>query len=154
MKKPKYMEELLKTIFLWLGVAFIAMVFFCFIGVVKPKASSHVQEPILLGIIFAGLGLLFTIVSIALGVITAKKEKLHSELIASGMQVKGTVEEVYLQTGTQYGKQSPYRVVYAYSYQDKAYHCKSHFLWKKPNLAVGESIMVYVNDEGKSTVGL
>ena len=154
MKKPKYMEELLKSIFLWLGIAFIAMGFLGFIGVMKPKESSLIQEPFLLGAVFVGLGLVFVIVSIILGIITTKKNKEHSELIANGIQVKGIIKEVYLQTGTQYGKQSPYRVVYAYTYQSEEYHCKSYFLWEKPNLAVGDSIIVYVNNDGKSTVKL
>ena len=154
MKKPKYMEELLKIIFLWLGVAFIAVGFFAFIGVMKPKESSHVQNPILMGIIFAGLGFAYIIVSIILSAVVAKRNKLHSELIASGMHIKGIVENVYLQTGTQYGKQSPYRVVYAYSYRDKEYHCKSHFLWQKPNLEIGDSIVVYASADGKAVVNL
>jgi len=154
MKKPKYMEELLKIIFLWLGVAFIAVGFFSFAGLMKPKASSLIQNAVLMGIIFAGLGLAYMIVSFILGAAAAKRNKLHSELIATGVQVKGTIEKVYLQTGTQYGKQSPYRVVYAYTYQSEEYHCKSYFLWEKPNLAVGDSIIVYVNNDGKSTVKL
>ena len=56
MKKPKYMEELLKIIFLWLGIMFVCMGALGEIGVLKPKESSVVQSPILLGIIFCYLG--------------------------------------------------------------------------------------------------
>lgn len=152
MKKPKYMEELLKKIFLWLGAAFVCMGILAFIGVLKPHASSSVQEPTLLGIIFWGIGLFLVFLSIVLGMILAKREKLHSELLVSGTKLKGSVEKVYLQSYTQYGKQSPYRIQYVYTYQDKVYHHKSCFVWENPNLAIGDEIMVYVNDLGKSTI--
>ena len=56
--------------------------------------------------------------------------------------------EIYMQ----YGKQSPYVIQYNYIYQGKEYHHKSCFLWEKPDLAAGDSIMVCVNDSGKSTI--
>lgn len=152
MKKPKYMEEMLKIIFLWLGVAFVCMGILAFIGVLKPKASSIVQMPTLLGIIFSGIGLFFAFISIALGVISTKRKNLHSELLASGTKIKGIVEKVYLQSYTQYGNQSPYIIQYVYTYQDKVYHHKSCFIWENPNLVIGDEIMVYVNDFGKSTI--
>lgn len=70
MNKPKYMEELLKIIFLWLGAAFIVMGLLCFIGLLKPEASSMVQEPTILGIIFTLLGIVFFIVQTILKAIT------------------------------------------------------------------------------------
>jgi len=152
MKKPKYMEELLKIIFLWLGVAFICMGVLSFIGVVKPKASSVIQVPTLLGFIFSVIGLFFVVASAVLGVIITKRNKVHSELLASGARINGEVEKVYLQKYTQYGKKSPYRILYVYTYQDKEYHHKSCFIWKKPNLVTGDSIMVYADEFGKSTI--
>lgn len=52
MNKPKYMEELLKIIFLGLGIAFIIMGLLSLIGVLKPTASSMIQEPTILGIVY------------------------------------------------------------------------------------------------------
>ncbi len=152
MKKPKYTAELLKTILLWVGVMFVCTGILNFIDVLKPKKSSIIQEPTSLGIIFSVIGLFFVISSVILGAIIAKMNKLHSELLDSGTAIKGVVEKVYMQEYTQYGKQSPYRIKYVYTYQDKEYHHKSCFIWEKPDLRPGDSIMIYANEFGKSTI--
>lgn len=146
------MEELLKIIFLWLGIMFVIFGILGLIGIMKPKASSMVQNHILLGIIFSLVGIAFIIVSIILRTAVREKDKLHNELLISGRKIDGVVEKVYLQTYTQYGHQSPYVVMYTFTYGDKTYHQKSYFLWEKPNLRDGDSVMVYVNDSGKSTI--
>lgn len=89
MSKPRYMEGLLKIVFLWLGIAFIIM---------------------------------------------------------------GIVEKVYWQKYTQYGGESPYRILYTYTWQGKTYHRKSYLLWDRPDFTVHDSIVVYVNNLGQSTV--
>ena len=152
MKKPKYIEELLKIIFWWLGIVFVCAGILSYIGVLKPKSGSLIQEPAMNGHIFLVIGFVFVVVSFISGVITVKKNKLHSELLADGARIKGVVEKVYLQKYTRHGNQSPYRVQYVYTYQDKVYHHKSCFIWEKPNLMIGDTIMVYVNDFGKSTI--
>lgn len=152
MKKPKYMQEMLKIIFLWLGIMFIGMSSLSALGVLKPKDSSAIQDPFLLGIVFFVIGIGFILMSIVLGIITFKMNRLQAELIANGTRISGKVEKVYLQSSTQYGKQSPYRVLYEYTYQGKKYHQKSSFIWKKPDLEAGDSVVVYVNDTGKSTI--
>ena len=154
MKKPKYTEELLKIIFGWLGVAFIFAGLLCFIGLLKPKASSMIQAPTILGVVFSLLGIVFLAVQIVLKAITSKKNKLHNELLISGARIHGTVEKVYLQRYTQYGRKSPYRILYTYTYQGKVYHHKSCLLWDKPDFSEGDSIVVYVNNFGKSTIRL
>ena len=152
MKKPRYMEELLKIIFLWLSIMFGIFGILGLIGIMKPKASSMVQDQILLGIIFSLVGMIFIIVSIILRTAVRKKDKLHNELLISGRKIDGVVEKVYLQTYTQYGHQSPYVIMYTFTYGNKTYHHKSYFLWEKPDLMAGDSIMVYVNESGKSTI--
>lgn len=87
-----------------------------------------------------------------LGIIARKRNKLYSELLTSGTKVKGRVEKVYLQEYTHYGRQSPYRIRYSYSYKDKVYHHKSYFIWEKPHLTSGDTVMICVNDFGKSTI--
>lgn len=57
MKRPKYMEELLKIICLLLGAAFVCTGILCLIGVEQPKATSLIQDPVLLGISFLIIGL-------------------------------------------------------------------------------------------------
>lgn len=154
MRKPRYIEELLKLVFLWLGIAFIVMGFLCFIGVLKPKASSMTQEPTVLGTVFSLLGIAFFIVQLILKAIVSSKNKLHNELLISGTKIHGTVEKVYLQTYTQYGRKSPYRILYTYTFQGKVYHQKSDLLWDKPDFGEHDSIVVYTNGSGKSTVQL
>lgn len=152
MKKPKYMEELVRMIFFWLAVAFICAGVLSYLGVLKPRPCSAVQVPTLLGIIFTAIGLAIMAVSIILGIVVVKKKKLQTELRECGTRINGVVEKVYLQTYTQYGLKSPYRIQYVFTYQDKVYHHKSCFVWEKPSLKPGDSVMVYTNDFGKSTI--
>lgn len=154
MNKPRYMEELMKIIFLWLGIAFVFMGILSFLGILKPNASSMVQEPAMLGIIFSLLGIVFIIVQTIFKILAANKNKLYSELLSSGTRINGIVEKVYLQKYMQYGDKHPYRILYTYTYQGEVHHHKSYFLWDKPNFAPGDSIEVYINDLGKSTVML
>lgn len=154
MNKPRYMEELLKIVFLWLGIAFIIMGSLCFIGVVKPSANSMIQESTILGIVFSLLGITFFIMQTILKAITSFKNKSHNELLISGTKISGTVEKVYLQKYTHYGNKSPYRIRYTYTYQGKVYHHKSYLLWDKPDFTENDSIVVYANDLGKSTIQL
>ena len=66
----------------------------------------------------------------------------------------GIVEKVYMQKFLQYGKKSPYRVLYSYTYGGKIYHHKSHLLWDKPYMKETDSIAVYINDSEKSAIQL
>ncbi len=152
MGKPRYMEELLSIVFLWLGIAFIVMGLLCYIGVMKPKSSSMIQEPITLGIVFSSLGIVYIIVQMILKTISSWRNKLHNELLISGTKVNGIVEKVYWQRYTQYGSESPYRIFYTYTWQGKVYHHKSYLLWDKPDYAVNDTIVVYADDSGRSTI--
>ncbi len=154
MHGPRYIEKIYALIFLCLGCAFIAMGALCFIGIVKPTESSSVKDPVMMGIIFISLGTVFCIVQTILRVAASAKNKLHSMLLVNGTKIRGTVDKVYLMKYTQYGQRSPYRVFYTYTYQGEPYHHKSDLLWDKPNFQEGDSIWVYVNDTGKSTIEL
>lgn len=152
MSKPRYTEGLMKIIFLWLGIAFVAMGLLGILGILKPTAESQVQEPVIMGIIFGVVGIAFLVAGIILKVITSSKNKRRNELLASGTRVNGMVERVYVQWYTQYGKKSPYRILYTYTYQGKVYHHKSELLWEKPDLAEGDSVVVYAGNSGKSVI--
>ena len=154
MKKPKYMEELLNTVFLCLSVSFILFGVLSFFGILKPKVTSMVQDQTLLGTGFLLAGILFLLVYISLKIVVARKNKLYSELFSNGNKIRGTVENVYLQKYTHYGNKCPYRILYTYTYLGRVYHHKSCLLWDKPDLAEGDPIMVYVNDDGKSVIKL
>ena len=154
MKKPRYMEELLKIIFAWLGFMFVCSGILCVLGVMKPSAHSMIQDPTILGIVFSALGILFLFAHFIFKGIAHRKNKIYSDLMLNGTKVQGEVEKVYLQWYVQFGKQSPYRIVYKYRYQDKEYRHKSGLLWEKPDLAAGDQVVVYVNDSGKSAMQL
>ena len=154
MKKPRYMEELLKIIFAWLGFMFICSGILCVLGVMKPSAHSMIQDPTILGGVFSALGMAFILVHFIFNVIANKKSKLYSELISKGIKIQGEVEKVYLQRYVKYGKKFPYRIVYKYRYQGKEYRHKSGLFWEKPDLAAGDRVVVYVNEWGKSAMQL
>lgn len=111
-----------------------------------------VRDPDMLGTVFSITGVLMCIISAALGIYTAKLDKLHLQLIENGTKVKGLVEKVYLQKYTRYRRQIPYRILYSFTYHDKVYYHKSRLVWEKPDLKKGDLITVYVNNLGKSTV--
>lgn len=153
------MEGILKIVFFWLGVPFVFVGLLSFAGIMKPKESSMVQDQAVLGMVFTCLGIAFLVVYAVLKALTHKKDKLHNELLEHGMKVNGRVEKVYLQKYTQYGntrdgRQSPYRILYSYTCQGKAYRHKSCLLWEKPECVEGDPIVVYANDQGKSTLRL
>ena len=154
MKKPRYMEELLKIIFAWLGFMFVCSGILCVLGVMKPSAHTMIQDPTILGGVFSALGIAFILVHFIFNVMANKKSNLYSELISKGMKIKGEVERVYLQRYVKYGKKFPYRIVYKYRYQGKEYRHKSGLFWEKPDLAAGDRVVVYVNDWGKSAMQL
>jgi len=79
MKRPKYMEDMLKMIFFWIGAMFLVVSVLMFFRVMKPKESSLVQNQLLLGIIFLATGMLFLITAVCMGIVALKKNKLQDE---------------------------------------------------------------------------
>jgi len=154
MKRPQNTEELLKGIFFWLGFAFGCMAGLSKIGLLQPTSGSGIQDPVVLRGVFLAVALAFGTGSFLLGSLAARKQKRHRELLANGTAVKGCVERIYLQRSVQYGNRSPYRVCYSYTYQDNAYHHKSGFLWEEPKVMVGNTIVVYTDDRGRSAIEL
>ena len=152
MKKLNYTEDLLRVIFFWIGTFFIVSGVLSFLGILKPAVNSGIQDSDMLGAVFSIIGVLLCIISAALGIYTAKLDKLHLELIENGTRVKGTVEKVCLQKYTRYRRQTPYRILYSFTYHDKVYYHKSRLVWEKPEFKKGDLITVYVNNFGKSTV--
>lgn len=152
MKKPACMEALLSFIFGWLGIAFLIFAALSWAELLRPKAGSAIQNGQILGICFAALAGAFGAAAFVLGKIAAGKKALHSELLCTGTPLCGTVERVYRQAYTQFGRESPYRIFYSYTLHGKQYRDKSCFLWEKPDIKAGDSIVVYANASGKSTV--
>lgn len=154
MDKPSYREELFKRIFLWISTGSIALGLLAFVGVLRPTTYSEVQEPNLLGAEFLAFGIVLLIVQTVLGIIASRKKKLHNELLANGNRINGTVEKVCVEMGVRYAGKTPYIVIYTFHHRGKAYHRESCFLWDKPDVMADDSIVVYINDSGKSTIQL
>lgn len=154
MKKPKYTEQLYSFIFLCLACSFIISGLFSLIDILKPSPHSMIQDSKVLGMSFLVIGIAFFMIQAIFKILASTKNKLHLQLINNGVKISGTVEKVYKQRYTQYGKQSPYRILYTYTYQGKIYHHKSHLLWKKPNVKEKDLIEIYIDDSGKSVIPL
>lgn len=93
------------------------------------------------------------IVQTVLGGIVSRKKKLHNELLVNGNRINGTVEKVSVEMGVRYAGKTPYIVIYTFNHQGKVYHRES-FFWDKPDVMADDSIVVYINDSGKSTIQL
>lgn len=154
MNEPRYPEDVFKTIWLWTGIAFIAMGLLNFIIVFMFAAESAGQEPNINGVIILVIGAMFLIAQSVLRGIASRKKKLHNELLANGAKVTGTVEKVCQQNTVRYAGKYPYIIFYTYDYQGKACHGESHLFWDRPAVAEHDSIAVYANDSGKSTIQL
>ncbi len=152
MNEPRYAEDVFKTIWLWIGIGFIAGGFLSFVGESKPGAPSMVHEANTNGVVMLGLGTALLITQAVLRVIASQKKKLHDELLANGTKVNGTVKKVCQQNTVRYGGKYPYIIFYTYNYQGKAYHGESCLLWDKPDIKEHDPIVVYTNGSGKSTV--
>lgn len=154
MKKPQYTEQLFAVIFLCLSGAFIVLGLLSFTCILNPTSHSMVQNNVIMGAVFLVLGISFFITQIMFRCLATRKKKLRENLLSNGVKVTGTVEKVYMQRYTQYGQKSPYRVFYTYTYRDKVYHGKSCLLWEEPDVKEKDSIEVYVNALGESTIQL
>ena len=128
MNRIKYAEQLYALISMCLGCAFIVFGLLSFIGILQPTSTSIVQSQRNIGIVFSVLGVAFLIAQAIFTALASAKKKSYYELISNGIKVNGIVEKVYMQKFLQYGKKSPYRVLYSYTYGGKIYH------HKKPSL--------------------
>ena len=99
MKKLNYTEDLLRVIFFWIGTFFLVSGILSFLGILKPAVNSGIQNPDMLGTVFSITGVLLCIISAALGIYTAKLDKLHLQLIENGTKVKGLWEKPDLKKG-------------------------------------------------------
>lgn len=152
MKKPKYIEQVYGFRFLLIGVSSIVAGTLAAIGVMHPTKHSMIQDNNTIALGFYMIGSAFYLSNVVLTFISRKKENQHSELISNNKTVIGTVKEVNYKRKIKFGKTSPYVICFSYSLNGKNYHSKSYLLWEKPNLTTGDSIEVYVNDFGNSTI--
>ena len=113
MNEPRYPEDVFKTIWLWIGIAFIAMGLLNFIIVFMSAVESAGQEPNINGVIILVIGAMFLIAQSVLRGIASRKKKLHNELLANGNRINGTVEKVCVEMGVRYAGKTPY-IVYLY----------------------------------------
>ena len=152
MKKPKYMEDVMKIIFFTIGFEFICFCVFSYIDVPNPDLFETVKIPSLMDIIFGVVGITFILGGIVLSLISVRKSKKCANILENGIRINGVVEKISLQRHTQLGNQTPYVIQYRYTFRDKEYHRKSFYIWEKPCYEVGDTIVLYVDDFGKSAV--
>lgn len=152
MKDIKYIEQMYAIVFLCLGCVFIFLGFIGYQGILKPTAHSMIKDSAIINMISYVEGIICLIIMLIFKIFAIKKSKSHKELLLNGFKLTGIVEKVYIQNYTKYAGHSPFRIIYRYVYEGKEYHRKSYFLWEKPKLEKGDSIEVYVNDSGQSTV--
>lgn len=152
MKKPKYITQMYSFIFFFIGVAFIISGLLVAWGIMSPSKHSAVQDKNTMTLIFCMISLGFFIASSILISISCLIEKKRRELISNGKLVAGTVDDIRYKRWISFGKISPYVIYFSFSFDDKIYHGKSYLVWEKPNFADGDSIEIYVNDFGNSTV--
>lgn len=156
MHRPKYVEEFLIINFFWLSTLFLfnAALQWTDILSLEREFSELSFLDIAMRSISLSLGIIFFIVRAVLKNSVASKEKSYMKLWKSGTKIIGTVEKVYLQTSIQYHGKSPYRILYTYAFQGKIHHHKSNLLWEKPNISAHDSIVVYADSSGKSTLSI
>ena len=154
MKKPEYLEDLLKTVSLWLAFGFVCFSALCYAGLLRPTSASMIREPSLMGHFFLLIGSIFAAVCFILWRIAARKRRLRSELLQCGTRIPGIIEMVYQKNTVRYDQRSPYVIQYRYTYQDTLHYGKSCFLWEKPKQAPGDAVTVYTDDLGNSTIVL
>ena len=88
-EKLNYTEDLLRVIFFWIGTFFLVSGILSFLGILKPAVNSGIQNPDMLGTVFSITGVLLCIISAALGIYTAKLDKLHLQLIEKWYKSEG-----------------------------------------------------------------
>lgn len=152
MRNPKYVSKLFSQIFLILAVLFLLMGILLFFGVMSPSKSSMVQDASIMATVFSIIGGLFAVAAFILSWISVLKNKLHNTLHSEGINIKGYVESVKRIKSISYGRQSPYRIYYAYSFDGNTFNKKSYLLWDKPRQNKGDEIDVYVDKMGHSTI--
>lgn len=154
MKNPEYIEQIYAVVFFFLGFAFIVFGVLSLLTILKPTSHSLVQDSRMIGAGFIMLGIAFLIVQRIFIRLASNKNQLRRELSSNGTKVIGKVEKVYMSKQIKGWGKFPYRVLYTYNYQGKVYRGKSCLLWEKPDVKETDSIEVYVNDAGESTIQL
>ncbi len=149
MKKSNSMDMVICALFLWIGVGFIGLSLLAFGGVMTFSTESAIQDPIVAGYVFAGVGAIMCISQAVFRIMKKRQDGIEEEIIARGMLVNATVERVEYQSQIRVMKKSPYIIYYNYQFGGKIISKKSKYIWEKPNYKMGDYIEVYVDDIGR-----
>lgn len=145
MKKPNSLVQLLGYVFMILGPIFICFGYLNKVGVL-PTAVNSKGDP---AVIFPITGIMFLVIGVVFFFIPLYREKKLKNLKSIGIIVQGTVTRIKKLSYTQFGYQSPYIVYFYYEHSGKEYKGKSNLLWNEPNISVGDTITVYVDEYKK-----
>lgn len=149
MKKPLYRSGIITWVFLSLGLTFPIFGYLSYVTILKPTPQSKVQDPHLMGLIFYAMGGLFLVATLLMMLINYKREKLRNKLILNEQKIVGHVEKISLLRSVSFGTKNPYQVHYTFWHEGNEIHKKSHLLWEKPSINVGDTINVYINEKGQ-----
>ena len=152
MKNPKTMEGLLAMLLLVLGGVFAVCGGLVLLGVMTPSARSQIQDPVVLGSVFAALGAGMAAVGGALCAAARAKRRRDARIFAEGQRSNATVERVRLQGFVRWNRRSPYRIGYVYAFEGQERHAQSNLLWEKPAVSAGDRIEIYVDECGRSAM--
>ena len=131
LKKPSSLVQFWSYIFVILGLIFIVS------GYLKGDPS----------IIFTITGNIFLALGLIILFITINMENKRRRLRTVGLRVDGVVTKIKKLTYIKWGRVSPYLVYFYYERYGFKYEGKSFLIWDKANVAEGEKIDVYINDD-------
>lgn len=155
MRKPIYMSKVIASWFFFTG----GLCFFK--SIITSLQFLSVLE--ILGIQYSylvpmtdsdyGQSLILILIGLTFEIISRRKIKTHENLLLNGEKFIGKVEkvEVLRKIGL---VNNLYRVCYTYVHKESQYHKKSYLLRVKPNLKKGDTLTVYINPQGESTLDL
>lgn len=80
-------------------------------------------------------------------IISIHRENKGIKLRSTGLKVQGVVTRIRKIKYIKWGKQSPYTIHFYYKRYGFKYEGKSFLLWNRPEIAEGERINIYIDDE-------
>lgn len=143
MKRPSSLVQLWAYMFIILGSTFIILGYLNRFGILPISPNSKGDS----SLIFAINGIIFSMVGLVTFITSIYRENKCKKLRSTGLKVQGVVTRIRKIRYIKWGKQSPYTIHFYYRRYGFKYEGKSFLLWNRQEIAEGERIDVYINDE-------
>ncbi|MFW5667905.1 MAG: hypothetical protein ACOCM4_01475 [Acetivibrio ethanolgignens] len=143
MKKPDSYTQFLGILFGLMGPLWLLLGILCRLGIMTASSDSNLDPAGK----FLWLGAVLLFVGLFCRVLARYQRKKEKQLRQDGIRVKAAVTGVKHLFFTQWGKESPYRIYFTYSYNGTIYKGKSHLLWEKPEVDIGENLSIYIDSD-------